>query len=100
MKTLSAIVPQPPQGIKYMLGAEEWMPKEKQTPRRMICEEWGNLGPMELSAEIPKNKAGFRVRVTTIPAPDGALGFTDVGGVYYWTDEDSYGRTVEERAKG
>lgn len=94
------IEPQPPKGIKYMLGDETWLPIAKRSPLRLLCEEWGNLGPMELNAEIKPNKAGFRVRVTEILAPEGALGFTDVDGVYFWTDTDMYGRTASERATG
>jgi hypothetical protein len=93
MKILSKIEPQPPQGIKYMIGGEPWLPAEKQTPIHLHCEEWGNLGPAELNREIPKNAAGFRVRCTSIPAPAGAIGFKEVDGVYYWTDTDCYGRT-------
>jgi hypothetical protein len=96
--TLSKIEPQPPKGIKYMLGDETWMPVEKRSPRRLICEEWGNLGPMELDPAIKPNKAGFRVRVTEIPAPEGAYGFTDIDGVYFWTSTDMYGRTADECA--
>lgn len=98
MKLLSRIEPQPPQGIKYMLGGEEWMQPEAQSPRRLLCEEWGNLGPLELRPAIKVNKAGFRVRTTEILAPAGAIGFTDVDGVYYWTDTDCYGRTLDERS--
>jgi hypothetical protein len=53
---------------------------------------------MELDPEIKPNKAGFRVRSTTIHAPAGALGFTEVEGVYYWTDVDMYGRPAEQRS--
>lgn len=94
MKILRRIEPQPPQGIKYMLGGESWLPVDKRSPVRLECEEWGNLGPMELDPAIKLNKAGFRVRSTTIPAPAGALGFTSVEGVYYWTDTDMYGRSA------
>ena len=98
MRVLGKIEPQPPRGIKYMLGDETWMAPEDRTPIRLECEEWGNLGPLELNAEIKPNKAGFRVRRTTIPAQPGALGFTQVDGVYYWTDEDQFGRTAEQCA--
>ena len=98
MKLLAKIEPQPPQGIKYMLGDETWLPPEKRSPRRMHCEEWGNLGPMELNPEIKDNGHGFRCRSTDFPAPQGALGFKQVDGVYYWTDVDMYGRTADERA--
>lgn len=83
---LGEIEPQPPKGIKYMLGDESWMQADKRSPRRLHCEEWGNLGPMELNQEIKPNKAGFRVRCTTIVAPAGAQGYIDIDGVYYWTD--------------
>lgn len=86
MQILTKIEPQPPKGTKYMLGGESWLPADKQTPKRLCCEELGNLGPMELNPEIQQNAAGFRVRCTTIPAPDGAIGFTEVDGVYFWTD--------------
>lgn len=98
MNILGKIEPQPPRGIKYMLGDETWMPAAKRSPRRLLCEEWGNLGPMMLDPTIPVNKAGFRVRITEIPAPDGAMGFTEVDGAYYWTDADMYGRSAEQRA--
>ena len=88
MKIVGKIEPQPPEGIKYMLGAESWLPPKRQTPRRLECEEWGNLGPMELDPEIKANKAGFRVRSTTIPAPDGAFGFIKIEGAYYWIDQE------------
>jgi hypothetical protein len=98
MKILDKIEPQPPMGIKYMLGDETWMKLEDRSPIRLSCEEWGNLGPMELNPEIKPNKAGLRVRSTTIHAPPGAMGFTKIGGVYYWTDTDVWGRTAAERA--
>lgn len=98
MSILSRIEPQPPPGIKYMLGDETWMPSNQRTPLRLHCEEWGNLGPMELDPEIKPNAAGLRVRCTTLLAPDGALGFTEIAGVYYWIDTDMYGRTAAERA--
>lgn len=78
------IEPQPPSGIKYMIGAESWLPKEQQAPRRMICEEWGNMGPLELRPEIQPNKVGLRVRVTELLAPEGFDTFKEVDGVYYW----------------
>lgn len=96
-KIVGKIEPQPPRGIKYMLGDETWMKPEDRSPIRLECEEWGNLGPMELDPEIKPNAAGFRVRGTTIPAPPGALGFTQIDGIYYWTDTDMWGRTAEER---
>lgn len=99
MSALSRIEPQPPRGIKYMLGGETWLPPEERSPIRLHCEEWGNLGPAELDPEIQPNAAGFRVRTTTIPAPLGALGFALVGDVYFWTDTDMFGRTAGERGK-
>ncbi|WP_430256499.1 hypothetical protein [Neorhizobium sp. DAR64872/K0K18] len=96
-KIISAIEPQPPKGIKYMLGDETWLPNEQRSPSRLHCEEWGNLGPMELDPEIKPNKVGFRVRTTDFLAPEGAIGFTSVDGVYYWTDTDQFGRTAGER---
>ena len=98
VETLGRIEPQPPIGIKYMLGDETWLPTEERSPRRLLCEEWGNLGPAELNPEIRPNKAGFRVRLTEFPAPAGAVGFSKVDGVYYWTDTDDFGRSVEERS--
>lgn len=83
---LARIDPQPPQGIKYMLGNESWMLAHERGLICLHCEEWGNLGPMELNATIKKNKAGFRVRCTTLIAPPGAHGFTELPDGYYWTD--------------
>ena len=83
---LSKIDPTPPRGIKYMLGDEAWLPKEDRTPRRLLCEEWGNLGPLELDPDIPMNKIGLRVRHTEIIAPHGATGFAIVDGEYFWVD--------------
>lgn len=94
---LSRIEPQPPRGIKYMLGGESWMKPEDRSPIRLHCEEWGNLGPMEIDPEIKPNAAGFRVRTTDFLAPIGAIGFTSVDGIYYWTDTDCYGRKAEDR---
>jgi hypothetical protein len=87
MTVLGRIEPQPPRGIKYMLGDESRMPVAKRSPQRLFCEEWGNLGAMELDPEIRPNKAGFRVRCTEILAPEGARGFTEIDGVYFWTTE-------------
>lgn len=81
---LSVIEPQP-RGIKYMLGGESWMDEKDQSPIRLNCEEWGNLGPMELNPEIEPNKAGLRVKCTETIAPENARGFTVVDGIYYWT---------------
>jgi len=97
MRVLEKIEPQPPKGIKYMLGGEPWKSESERTPFRLECEEWGNLGPMELDPEIKANKAGFRVRSTTIEAPPGAIGFTQIDGEYYWTDTDQFGRNINER---
>lgn len=94
---LTVIEPQPPRGIKYMLGGESWLTKEKQSPFRLHCEEWGNLGPLNLDAEIEPNEAGFRVRITTIPAPPGAKGYTEIAGVYYWTKSSCYERYTREQ---
>ena len=96
---LGPIDPQPPHGIKYMLGDETWLPVERRTKRRLFVEEWGNLGPMELDPSIQDNGHGFRVRTTEIEAPAGALGFARVGEAYYWTTTDEYGRTADERAR-
>lgn len=87
---LTKIDPQPPRGIKYMLGDESWLPMDRRSPRRLHCEEWGNLGPMELDPSIKPNAAGFRVRSTEFIAPPGARGFTNIQGVYYWTDTDCW----------
>ena len=86
MAILERIEPQPPPGIKYMLGDESWMPLAERSPLCLHCEEWGNLGPMELDPEIKPNAAGFRVRTTTIEAPQGARGFEKIEGVYFWSD--------------
>jgi hypothetical protein len=85
MEIVCKMEPQPPPGIKYMLGAESWLPSSQQSPRRLSCEEWGNLGPMELDPSIQENNAGFRVRLTHIYAPDCATGYTRVGDEYFWT---------------
>ena len=85
MEIVGRIEPHPPLGIKYMIGGESWLPVDQQSPRRLLCEEWGNLGPMELDPSIQENSAGFRVRLTYIDAPDGATGFTRVGEEYVWT---------------
>ena len=98
MTILERIEPQPPPGIKYMLGGESWLAPDQQTPIRLHCEEWGNLGPMELDPEIKPNKAGFRVRSTDFPAPPGARGFTQQGGAYYWTAEDTWELAKEREA--
>ena len=97
MNNLGRIEPQPPKGISYMLGNESWLPAHE---RGLIClhvEEWGNLGPLELNREIKPNKAGFRVRCTTIIAPAGVHGSIDVDGVRYWTDKDVWTSTEAER---
>jgi hypothetical protein len=100
-KTIIArIDPQPPGGIKYMLGGETWLPVEWRSRRRLHCEEWGNLGPMELDPSIKPNKAGFRVRSTDFPAPPGAEGFALIDEVYYWTAEDEYGRNPHDPTHG
>lgn len=99
-RVVGVIEPKPPPGIKYMLGGESWLPEDRQTPRRLECEEWGNLGPMELNPEIEPNKAGFRVRTTTILAPPGALGFKEIDGVYYWTDTSIWDRMRWARTDG
>jgi len=96
-KLLSKIEPQPPRGIKYMLGDESWMKPEDRSPLRLHCEEWGNLGPMELNPEIRPNKAGFRCRSTEFFPPPGARGFKLVDDGYYWTDTDCYEQMAEER---
>ncbi|PVX84315.1 hypothetical protein [Paraburkholderia unamae] len=98
MKLIAKIEPQPPKGIAYMLGGETWLPIEKREPVRLAVEEWGNMGPLELRPDVPDNGHGFRVRMTYFPAPDGAIGFTDVDGELWWTDTDMFGRTESERA--
>jgi hypothetical protein len=95
---LGKIEPPPPPGIKYMLGGETWLPMDQRSRIRLHCEEWGNLGPMELNPEIQDNGHGFRCRFTDRLAPEGALGFTQVDGEYYWTDVDMYGRSESERS--
>lgn len=95
---LGRIEPQPPKGIKYMLGDESWLPDEERAPRRLHCEEWGSLGPLELNPEIHDNGHGFRVRTSDFLAPSGAIGFIELNGVYYWTDTDEYGRKADSRA--
>ena len=90
MTLLGPVNPPPPRGIKYCIGGESWLPARKRTPVRMVCEEWGHLGPMLIDPTIPKNAAGFYVRSTQIMAPKGAYWFTEIHGIYYWTAEDPY----------
>lgn len=87
MNILGRIEPQPPKGIKYMLGNELWLPEHRRSPVRLHCEEWGNIGPMELNPDIHDNGHGFRVRTSEFIAPDGATGFTLIDGDYLWTGE-------------
>lgn len=87
MILLGPIDPQPPKGIKYVIGGESWLPPEDRTPRRLICEEWGNLGLLVLDPAIEPNTVGLRVRTSEILAPEGANWFHEVDGVYYWTKE-------------
>jgi hypothetical protein len=92
-KIMGKIEPiQPPPGIKYMLGNESWLPAHERSLIRLHCEEWGNLGPMEMNPEIKRNKAGFRVRTTQFIAPAGVHGFMEIDGVYYWTDTSIWDR--------
>jgi hypothetical protein len=87
MTALKRIEPQPPDcSIKYMIGDETWLPAEQRTPLRLVCEEWGSLGHMLIDATIPRNKAGFDLRVTEIPAPEGARHCAKVDGSWFWTD--------------
>ena len=87
---LCVIDPQPPKGIKYMLGGEAWLSPEDRTPMRLHCEEWGNLGPMELNPDIRPNKSGLRVKSSDFIAPKGAKGFKCIDGVYYWSKKSVY----------
>jgi hypothetical protein len=87
-KLICQIIPQPPGGIKYMLGAESWKPVAEQSPRRLVCEEWGNMGPLELRPDIQDNGHGFRVRVTEFAAPPEANSFTEVDGAYWWVFDE------------
>jgi len=89
--TIFAMIPQPPKGIKYLLGGETWLLPENRSPLRLCCEEWGNLGPLEMNPEIKPNAAGFRVRVTYIHAPEWATGFFEKGGLYYWHSNEDAG---------
>jgi hypothetical protein len=77
------IEPQPPRGIKYIVGDESWLAPEKRTPLRLICEEWGQIGPMVIDSSIKPNAAGFPVRVTEFLIPEG-MAYTKVDGAYYW----------------
>lgn len=88
---LGAVTPTPPKGIRYVVGGESWKDPADRSPVRLIIEEWGNLGPMEMNPEIKPNAAGFRVRVTEILAPDGARGVEEVNGVLHWSIRDTYG---------
>lgn len=99
-KIVAKIEPQPPSGIKYMLGDESWLAPKDRAPLRLHCEEWGNLGPMELNPEIKPNKVGFRVRTTDFLPPEGARGFMKLNGVYYWTDTDVWQQMKEEKSVG
>jgi len=90
MKIISRIEPQPPLGIKYMIGGESWLAQEERTETRLCCEEWGNLGPLVLDSSIKPNLSGLRVKLTHIPAPEGANGYTRVNGIYYWTAENMF----------
>ncbi|WP_284076355.1 hypothetical protein [Herbaspirillum aquaticum] len=98
MNIIAGVYPQPPESaqIMYMLGGEEWLAKENRSPIRILCETWGNLGPLELNREIPPDKAGFRVKHDEILAPDGCIGFKQIDGKYYWTDTDCYGRNIAD----
>lgn len=91
MGVVAKIDPQPPRGIKYMLGGESWLPEAARTPVRMHCEEWGHLGPLELDPQIKPNAAGFRVRTSERIAPPGATGFIKINDEYFWTDDGSHG---------
>lgn len=83
--------PQPPIGaIRYTLGNECWLPVPERTPLRLCCEEWGNLGPLGLDRSIPKNKAGFRVRVTEILAPSSDAQAKCLDGVWGWLTKESH----------
>ncbi|GAB3685691.1 hypothetical protein [Salinisphaera aquimarina] len=70
----------------------------QRSPLRLRCEEWGNLGSLELDPEIPENSQGLRLRTSDIAAPPGALGFAQRNGVYFWTDTDMFGRGARELA--
>jgi len=83
--------PQPPRGIRYLLGRESWLAESAQTPLRLHIEQWGNLGPMELDPTITANAAGFRVRSLDIPAPEWARGFATRDGVLVWTSGARHG---------
>ena len=97
MKILGKIEPQPVGQINYIIGNETWLKPDERTPVRLVSENWGNLGCLELNPEILPNKSGMRVKVDYHYAPEGAIGHTKVDGIYYWTDTDCYGRTKEER---
>lgn len=84
MMVIGEVEPQPVGGIIYMLGDEGWLPPEQRTPRRLFCEQWGNLGPLELDPSIAPNVAGFRVRTSEIQAPDGATDVAKIDGKYFW----------------
>ncbi len=84
VEVLCKIEPQPPKGIKYMLGNESWLPAEDRSKLMLSCEEWGNLGPMELNPEIKENDAGLRVKHSEFYAPEGADCYKEYDGIYYW----------------
>jgi hypothetical protein len=97
MKLIAKIEPQPPKGIRYMLGGQEWLAPEDRDPFRLVVEEWGNLGPLELRPDVPDNGHGLRVRLTEFAAPAGVIGFAEIDGELWWTDTDMFGRTAAER---
>lgn len=84
---MTKIEPQPPHdSIKYMLGNESWLPISRRSRRRLLCEEWGNLGPAELDSTIEPNSAGFRVRLKEFLAPTATSTYVCEGGVYFWAE--------------
>ncbi len=69
---LIKIIPQPPKGIKYMVGHQSWLPKEKQTQRILVTEMWGIRPTIGLCGHVQ------------ITAPDGYEDYVELSGIYYW----------------
>ena len=86
--------PQPPHGIRYLVGNQSWLKPEDRTPLTLVVEQWGNLGPMELDPSIRPNRAGFRVRELTFLAPAWARGFATRSGLLVWTSEYRHGGDI------
>jgi hypothetical protein len=80
---LAPLDPQPPKGMKYVLGGESWKDPADRSPIRLVVEEWGVDGCW--------TKGGFNCRVTEFLAPPGARGIEEKDGMLHWSTRDSYG---------